>query len=167
MGAHDRQAVPATGSIRTADVSTTTTEAAMSETIGGDWPLIISPVAMPVCLQGDRLEFQSACHLHDELMDIIGLDWSETEGESWDGATIPRLLWRIIGKPLSQEFRWPSYWHDRLCENSRTWSERRLADAVLLVLLEKEKVGYVRRTAMWIAVRLYAWLWWSWRRWCR
>lgn len=139
----------------------------MSQTIGDDWPLIISPVAMPVCLSGDRLRFIAPCHMHTELMDIIGLDWSETEGESWDGATIPRLLWRIIGKPLSQEFRWPSYWHDRLCENSRTWSERRMADAILLVLLEKERVAYWRRTAMWIAVRGYAWLVWSWRRWFR
>ena len=137
----------------------------MSEDINDDWPLIVSPRAMPVCLRGDRLEFQSPCHTHSEIMDIVSLDWSETEGESWDGATIPRLLWRIIGKPLSQKFRWPSYWHDRLCENSRTWSERRLADAVLLVLLEKERVAYWRRTAMWLAVRLYAWTWWSWRAW--
>ena len=139
----------------------------MSESIGGDWPLIISPVAMPVCLQGDRLEFQTPCHLHTEMLDMASLDWSETEGESYDGASIPRLAWSIVGHPLQQEFRWPSYWHDRMCENSRTWSERRFADAALLVLLEKERVGYLRRTAMWLAVRGYAWFVWSWRRWLR
>jgi hypothetical protein len=100
-------------------------------------------------------------------MGIASLDWSETGGESYDGASIPRIAWSIVGHPLQQEFRWPSYWHDRMCENSRTWSERRFADAALLVLLEKEKVGYLRRTAMWIAVRGYAWFVWSWRRWFR
>lgn len=167
MGAHDRQAMLATRSHRTANVSTTTTEAKVSENIGGDWPEVTIAEAMPVCLRGDRLEFQSPCHLHSELMGIVALDWSETEGESYDGASILWIAWSIVGHPLQQEFRWPSYWHDRLCENSRTWSERRLADAMLLVLLEKEKVGYLRRTAMWAAVRLYAWLWWSWRRWLR
>ena len=129
-----------------------------------DWPLIISPVAMPVCLSGDRLRFIAPCHMRTELMDIIGLDWSETEQDSYDGASIPRWAWSIIGHPLEQQFRWASYWHDRLCENSRTWSERRMADAILLCLLEKERVGYLRRTAMWLAVRLYAWFVWSWRR---
>ena len=129
-----------------------------------DWPIIISPVPMPVCLSGDRLEFQAPCYTHTELMDMVALDWAETDGESYDGASIPRWAWSIIGHPLEQQFRWASYWHDRLCENSRTWSERRLADAALLVLLEKERVGYLRRTAMWLAVRLYAWFVWSWRR---
>ena len=136
----------------------------MSTDNSNDWPIIISPVAMPVCLRGDRLEFQSCCHLHDELMDMVALDWAETDGESYDGASIPRLAWSIVGHPLQQEFRWPSYWHDRLCEHSRTWSERRMADAILLCLLEKERVGHLRRTAMWLAVRLYAWFVWSWRR---
>ena len=139
----------------------------MSEGMRGEWPEVTSAEAMPVCLSGDRLEFQSACHLHGELMDIVYLAWCEVGGESYDGASIPRIAWSIVGHPLQREFRWPSYWHDRLCENSRTWSERRLADAVLLCLLEKERVGYLRRTAMWLAVRLYAWTWWSWRRWLR
>ena len=139
----------------------------MSTGTRNDWPIIISSVTMPVCLVGDRLRFIAPCHTHTELMDIIGLDWSETEGESYDGASIPRWAWSIIGHPLEQQFRWASYWHDRLCENSRSWAERRLADAVLLVLLEQSGVAYWRRTAMWAAVRLYAWAWWSWRRWFR
>jgi len=99
MGAHDRQAMLATRSHRTANISTTTTEAKVSENIGGDWP-IISPVAMPVCLRGDRLEFQSPCHLHTEIMGIASLVWSETEGESYDGASIPRIAWSIASSRL-------------------------------------------------------------------
>jgi len=88
----------------------------------------------------------------------------EKAGDSWDGASIPRAFWSIVGHPLQQEFRWASYWHDRLCEQSTLWADRRLADAVLLLLLQLQSVGYWRRTAMWAAVRLYAWTVWSWRR---
>lgn len=119
---------------------------------------------MPVCLMGDRLEFLTSVAMRGHILGAIRLQIDEPEGGSYDGATIPRLLWRIIGKPLSREFRWASYWHDRLCERSYYWSDRRLADAVLLALLDREHVAYWRRTAMWLAVRAYAWFVWSWRR---
>ena len=120
---------------------------------------------MPVCLHGDLLQFTEDAYLFHNW----GREWKlsrfERQGNTYDGASIPRWAWSIIGHPLEQRFRWPSYWHDRLCESSLTWADRRLADAMLLVLLEEAGVGYWRRTVMWIAVRLYAWLWWSWRRW--
>ena len=119
---------------------------------------------LPVCLMGDRLEFLTAVAMRGQILGAIRLQIDEPEGSSYDGASIPRAFWSIVGHPLQTEFRWASYWHDRLCERSRTWSERRLADAVLLTLLELDDVGYVRRTAMWLAVRAYAWFVWSWRR---
>ena len=127
-----------------------------------DW--IMASDAMPVCLHGDRMAFMHACTLSADPMPSVELVQSEWSGNSWDGASIPRLFWSIIGHPLTSDFRWASYWHDRLCEQSRTWGERRLADAVLLVLLQQAGVGYLRRTAMWLAVRFYAWTVWSWRR---
>jgi len=120
---------------------------------------------MPVCLRGERLEFFREVLVFANPCHTVQL-WSlEGEGDSWDGASIPRLWWSIIGHPLTVNFRWASFWHDRMCEVANTWSERRLADAVLLLLLDQAGVAYWRRTAMWAAVRLYAWLWWSWRDW--
>ena len=119
---------------------------------------------MPVCLAGNRLEFTTRTILRGYILGMIRLDADESVGGSYDGASIPRWAWSIIGHPLQEEFRWASYWHDRLCERAHTWSQRRLADAVLLTLLEIDEVGYLRRTAMWLAVRLYAWFVWSWRR---
>ena len=127
-----------------------------------DW--ILSVDAMPVCLHGDRLTFTRDVVIRDEILGLVELVSQEKAGNSWDGATIPRLFWGLIGKPLSPEFRWASFWHDRLCERAYCWSDRRLADAVLLALLDREYVAYWRRTAMWLAVRAYAWTVWSWRR---
>ena len=130
-----------------------------------DW--ITHASAMPVCLHGDRLTFVRDVVLSAEVVPGMELIREEKAGDSWDGASIPRFMWSIIGHPLEEQFRWASFWHDRLCEQSTLWADRRLADAVLLVLLELYGVAYWRRTAMWLAVRLYAWAWRSWRRWFR
>jgi len=133
---------------------------------GDDEPQRVSRGAeMPVCLQGDLLQFTEDAY----LFHTWGREWKlsrfEAASDTYDGASIPRWAWSIIGHPLEQRFRWPSYWHDRLCESACTWADRRLADAVLLVLLEEAGVGYWRRTAMWLAVRVYAWFWCDRRGW--
>ena len=127
-------------------------------------PLITRAHEMPVCLHGDRLTFTTDCLVACQISETAMLERIEQAGSSYDGASIPRLFWSLIGHPLEEQFRWASFWHDRLCEESSTWAGRRFADATLLVLLDREKVAYWRRTAMWIAVRLYAWGIWSWRR---
>lgn len=127
---------------------------------GGD--VITRAAEMPVCLHGDRLTFTRDCLLESYHMVGVHLCRIEKAGDSWDGASIPRMFWSIVGHPLQQEFRWASFWHDRLCEHSFLWADRRLADAILLLMLQLYGVGYWRRTAMWIAVRLYAWFSWSW-----
>jgi hypothetical protein len=86
------------------------------------------------------------------------------EGYSWDGATIPRCLWWLFGKPLSPEFRLASLWHDRLCELSECIEDRIIADAVFLRLLKDAGVKKWRRVAMWLGVRFYATFIWRFRR---
>ena len=127
--------------------------------------IITRAIEMPVCLHGDRLTFMRDAFIECYLMQGVRLERFEKAGDSWDGASIPRLFWLIIGHPLQPEFREASFWHDRLCEQSTLWADRRLADAILFLLLHLHGVGYWRRTAMWIAVRAYAWCWWSWRNW--
>ena len=124
---------------------------------------VYSSDAMPVCLQGDRLTFLSACEI---VLDVgcAELRRYESPETSWDGATIPRAFWSIIGHPLSTEFRWASYWHDRLCEDSRTIEDRTLADALFLKLLADAGVAKWRRLAMWLAVRFYGFSIWRHRR---
>jgi hypothetical protein len=39
------------------------------------------------------------------------------EGYVWDGATIPRIFWRLIGSKTDNRFLIPSLIHDVRCEN--------------------------------------------------
>jgi len=39
------------------------------------------------------------------------------KGYTWDGATIPKLFWRIIGSDTNPDFLIPSLIHDVLCEH--------------------------------------------------
>ena len=115
--------------------------------------------SLPVCLNGDRLEFLSTCDVVQEFGESF-LSRYETPGDSWDGATIPRALWTIAGHPFLPEYRWASYWHDRLCESAKTIEDRTVADAVFLKLLRDAGVSRWRRLAMWAAVRFYGLVIW-------
>lgn len=71
------------------------------------------------------------------------------EGYTWDGASIPRLFWRIIGPPTSPSFLTPSFVHDVLCENKHYICHNRyLSTLVLERLLYVSGVGPFRRWAM-------------------
>lgn len=106
---------------------------------------------MPVCLVGERLTFLSECYLRCKYVPPTLVN----AGDSWDGASVPRWAWSMIGHPLRDEFRWASFWHDRLCEKAECVEDRTIADAVFLRLLKDAGVCKWRRLAMWSAVRFY------------
>lgn len=122
---------------------------------------------LPVCLtESGELEFMVGCGIFvaggprlGELRRIIHA------GMRWDGATIPRLFWRIIGHPLAIEFRWASLWHDILCVESQTLRQRNRADSWFLFLLSQEtSLPRWRRVAMFLAVRGYSLTVWNFGR---
>ena len=124
-----------------------------------DIPHIREAKDLPVCLRDDRLVVLSPCIVTIDL-GYTTIQRFEAPGDSWDGATIPKRLWSIIGHPFAEEFRWASYWHDRLCESARSIEDRTIADAVFLKLLRDAGVSKWRRLAMWAAVRFYGLLIW-------
>lgn len=72
---------------------------------------------------------------------------------TWDGASIPRLFWRIIGSKSDNRFLIPSLIHDKLCENhSFVDNDRYFADKVFEKLLKVSGVGTVKRFLMFHAV---------------
>ena len=115
------------------------------------FPQIESGDQLPVCLIGDRLTFLSTCLVRCKYAAPAAV----IEGESWDGASVPRWAWSVIGHPLRDEFRWASFWHDRLCVAATNIEQRTVADAVFLALLRDAGVAKWRRLAMWSAVRFY------------
>lgn len=63
-----------------------------------------------------------------------GREWEVPPGAVVDGASIPRLLWRIIGPPFVGDYRRASVVHDHFCRTmSRPWEEvhRMFFDAAL------------------------------------
>lgn len=70
-------------------------------------------------------------------------------GYTWDGATIPRVFWRLIGPSTSPEFLIPSMIHDVLCEHHEYIQyDRYLSTIILERLLYCSGVGSFKRWMM-------------------
>jgi len=79
---------------------------------------------------------------------------------TWDGASIPRWVWWIIGKPLDPRFALASLVHDWICEHAETRPQRVFGDAIFLWLLRDAGVAPWRHYAMFLAVTAYRRLVW-------
>lgn len=72
---------------------------------------------------------------------------------TWDGATIPRIFWRLIGSKTDSKFLIPSLIHDYLCENHKAVDYNRyLADKVFERLLYVSGVPAFNRWLMFHSV---------------
>jgi len=75
------------------------------------------------------------------------------ENYTWDGATIPRICWRVIGAKTDPRFLIPSLVHDILCENhSFVGNDRYFADKVFERLLYVSGVSDFKRWMMFHSV---------------
>lgn len=72
---------------------------------------------------------------------------------TWDGATIPRVFWRLIGAKTDNKFLIPSLVHDVLCENHHyVDNDRYFADKVFERLLCVSRVSSFNRWLMFHSV---------------
>ena len=71
------------------------------------------------------------------------------KGYCYDGASIPRLFWRIIGSNTDNRFLIPALIHDILCENhSFIDNDRKFSTEVFNALLEASDVNAFKRFLM-------------------
>ena len=71
----------------------------------------------------------------------------------WDGATVPRVFWRLIGSKTESKFLIPSMIHDVLCENHHyVDGDRYFADKVFERLLYVSGVSSFKRWMMFHSV---------------
>lgn len=78
------------------------------------------------------------------------------ENYCWDGCSIPRIFWRIIGANTAAEFLIPSLIHDILCENHKYIdNNRELSSQVFRALLIASGVGEIKANIMYAAVNIY------------
>ena len=71
------------------------------------------------------------------------------KGYCYDGASIPRLFWRIIGSNTDNRFLIPALIHNILCENhSFIDNDRKFSTEVFNALLEASEVNAFKRFLM-------------------
>lgn len=66
-----------------------------------------------------KYPFENKTHLNVELYDFkkgVKYYFCIPRNYHWDGATIPRFFWRLIGSKTDSRFLIPSMIHDILCE---------------------------------------------------
>ena len=84
-----------------------------------------------------------------KLIDYINFEtycFEIEQGYMWDGATIPRAFWRLIGSKSDPRFLIPSMIHDVLCENHHYIdNDRYFSTCVFERLLYVSKVNAFNR----------------------
>ena len=91
--------------------------------------------------------------LFDDNRYIVRLE----KGYSWDGATIPRFLWRIAGSQYNPEFLPASMIHDWLCENKNFIEKNgvKISSDIFRDILVLYNVPFWKAKIMALAVRCY------------
>lgn len=92
--------------------------------------------------------------------DILGVPdvykFEIEENYCWDGASIPRFFWRIIGSNTEPEFIIASMLHDKLCENHHLVNYNRYLSTIILEkCLKVGGVGGFKRWLMKHSVDFY------------
>ena len=83
--------------------------------------------------------------LKDKKKDI-SYQFMIEENYPFDGASIPKLFWRVIGSNTDNTFLIPAMIHDKLCENHE-WidNDKNFSTEVFNCLLEANKVNPLKR----------------------
>ena len=85
------------------------------------------------------------------------------KGYCYDGASIPRMFWRIIGSNTDNKFLIPALIHDILCENHKYINnDRSFSTNVFNALLEGSGVKNLKRFFMKNSVAFYQALFCNW-----
>lgn len=82
----------------------------------------------------------------------------------YDGASIPRLFWRVIGSNTDNKFLIPALIHDVLCEHHEyVDNDRKFSSAVFNALLEASEVNSVKRFFMKNSVDIFQKFFCNWK----
>ena len=83
-------------------------------------------------------------------------DFIIPKGYCFDGASIPRMFWRLIGANTDNMFLIPALVHDAICENhSHIDKDRQLSTKIFDKLLKVSNVGSFKRFLMKNSVAIY------------
>ncbi len=88
-------------------------------------PCVLMRYAKPSDSKDVKKEMAKKPFISKKALNVLLVDWINDKRYEfeikkdycWDGATIPRMFWRLIGPKTDSRFLIPSLVHDVLCEN--------------------------------------------------
>jgi hypothetical protein len=92
-----------------------------------------------------------------------GREWKARKGLHWDGASIPRVLWSLVGSPKTGCYRWASIVHDEVYRNRGEYVgrgvSRKDADEMFYKACRAKGVGRAKAATMYYALRWFGDRW--------
>ena len=88
----------------------------------------------------------------DVVVESLGYSITVKKGFDFDGASIPKWLWSIYGSPLNGNYVVASLIHDGLYASQKV--SKRVSDKIFLDTMKQSNVGYIKRTSMYLAVKM-------------
>ena len=89
----------------------------------------------------------------DKTVKSLGYSVTVKKGFDFDGASIPKWLWSIYGSPLNGNYVVASLIHDGLYASQKL--SKSISDRIFLDAMKQSNVGYIKRTSMYLAVKLF------------
>lgn len=124
-------------------------------------PCVMNRYPTPSMTEDEKKRIARYPFINKKTLEVILIDKKKNKNYSfsipknycWDGATIPRAFWRLIGSKEDSRFLIPSLVHDVLCENHQYVNDDRyFADKVFERLLYVSDVPALSRWLMFHAV---------------
>lgn len=88
----------------------------------------------------------------DKTVESLGYSITVKKGFDFDGASIPKWLWSIYGSPLNGNYVAASLIHDGLYASQKV--SKIVSDKIFLDVMKQSDVGYIKRTSMYLVVKL-------------
>lgn len=115
---------------------------------------------IPYMCDEEKKEIEAKPFINLKKLEVKLVDFEENKYKfsipanyTWDGASIPRMFWRLIGSKTDPRFLIPSLIHDVLCENHKyVNNDRYFADRVFERLLYVSGVPAFNRWLMFHSV---------------
>jgi hypothetical protein len=82
-------------------------------------------------------------------------------GFTCDGASIPRILWTLVGHPFDKRWRRESVLHDWFYRTTGHGISRRMADQIFYYSLRDGGLRYTKALLMYLGVRIGGWVAWK------
>ena len=89
----------------------------------------------------------------DKTVESLGYRVTVKKGFDFDGASIPKWLWSIYGSPLNGNYVVASLIHDGLYASQKV--SKSVSDKIFLDIMKQSNVGYIKRTSMYLAVKMF------------